>query len=277
MRPISPAADVLRQVVQERVGTTFHNTYVPGTLGICRVCRGPASDVDYCGACREHRTAYGSLLADKTILLTYAQGNLPGGKHQSAHEVRAYKEGVDLCRENLQLVIRSAVTLHHQCISAHLGWQWDSLTFVPSQQRNGREPPVSMLANAVLTKLTSPPIMPTKFLLDTGPGIVVRHALVNDRFIVPDRYRSAVEGKNVLIVDDTWTTGASMQGAAIAVKDAGARTVTALCFDRWLRWDWSEHAQLLKTLRNHYDPLACPINGDICSAAAQFVVPTASE
>ncbi|RJO69942.1 phosphoribosyltransferase [Nocardia panacis] len=109
-----------------------------------------------------------------------------------------------------------------------------------------------------------------KFLLEPGPGSDNKHQLVADRFTVPDRWRDVVDGKNILIVDDTWTTGSSAQGAAIAVKGAGASSVTVLCVDRWLRHDWEDHRTLIDTLDNPYDPLICPVVGRVCSRSADF-------
>ena len=73
------------------------------------------------------------------------------------------------------------------------------------------------------------------------PGIATHHpllvprrdnagasrALDPDRFgvIAPDR----VVGRHVLLVEDTWVSGASVQSAAVALRRAGARRVTALC------------------------------------------------
>lgn len=112
-----------------------------------------------------------------------------------------------------------------------------------------------------------------RFLLDPGPGSGTKHAMTEDRYIVEDKWRKHVYGKNILIVDDTWTTGASAQGAAIAVKKAGAATATILCVDRWLRWDWSDHKRIIDSLADStYDVLRCPVNGQVCNYATDFTM-----
>ncbi|MEU7634056.1 amidophosphoribosyltransferase [Nocardia sp. NPDC049220] len=271
MMQIGPQAGIVRQITQERVGKTFRNAYVAGTPDVCDVCRGPAPATDVCSRCQQHATEFGPLLADRTVVLTYAQGNHPAGIHQSAHEVRAYKQGADQCMQNLQLLMKLGATIHQHCIAQWVGALWDAVTFVPSMQRPGPDHPVAALANAVVQDLASP-VNIRKFLIEPGPGVNVKRVLVGDRFVVPDIYRPVVEGKRVLIVDDTWTTGASVQGAAIAVKNAGASSVTAFCFDRWLRWDWDDHKQLLGSLDAdaRYDPLRCPVSGSVCAYAANF-------
>lgn len=49
----------------------------------------------------------------------------------------------------------------------------------------------------------------------------------------------AVAGKNVLLIDDTWTTGAAMQSAAAALKGAGASVVAGVVIGRHLRLDFA--------------------------------------
>jgi hypothetical protein len=79
-----------------------------------------------------------------------------------------------------------------------------------------------------------------------------------DRFTVPPAVRPAVEGKRVLLVDDTWNSGTSIQSAAAALKAAGAASVTGLCVTRWLSWRWGPDVPLLQTVTTApYDPFHC--------------------
>ncbi|WP_280463591.1 ComF family protein [Nocardia carnea] len=269
----SDDAQFLRELVRVSVAGHFDNAYAPGTPGVCIVCRAPA-DRDRCGRCLDHQRKYGDLLADRTIILTYALGYCPDGHHQSAHEVRAYKgfrgaPAVARCRENLQLMIRSSVELHRGCFDTSLGAAWNALTFVPSNERPGSDHPVSALARAVTVNAALEASL-RKFLLQPGPDCAAKRQLSDDKFVVPEKWRDTVEGSHVLIVDDTWTTGASAQGAAIAVKQAGAATVTVLCVSRWLRWDWADQRALIESLVGGYDPLYCPVGGTVCSAMAAY-------
>jgi hypothetical protein len=59
-----------------------------------------------------------------------------------------------------------------------------------------------------------------------------------ERDLDPDRFDArAVAGSRVLLVDDTWTTGASAQSAAMALRGAGARSVATVVIGRHVRGD----------------------------------------
>ena len=53
-----------------------------------------------------------------------------------------------------------------------------------------------------------------------------RRANVHDAFVADP---ALVGGKRVLLVDDVCTTGSTLTAAAIALREAGARSVTAYC------------------------------------------------
>jgi hypothetical protein len=59
------------------------------------------------------------------------------------------------------------------------------------------------------------------------PGV---RALDPGRFRAPER----LSGARVLLLDDTWTSGASAQSAAVALKRAGARSVAVVVLGRHL-------------------------------------------
>jgi hypothetical protein len=151
--------------------------------------------------------------------------------------------------------------VHGPCIAATTDW-WHAVTFVPSASRPGGEHPVAELARAVHSVHDDT----TKVALHVGPGLgeAPSRAPKPDRFVVPAAYRPYITGRHVLVVDDTWVSGAKSQSAAIALKDAGAARVTILCVTRWLRYDWPDHRQLIDTLGEPYDAMRCPVTGGDC-------------
>jgi predicted amidophosphoribosyltransferase len=62
-----------------------------------------------------------------------------------------------------------------------------------------------------------------------------------ERIYSEDRYIAGpeAEGQRVLLIDDTWTTGASMQSAAFALRRAGALNVAGVAIGRHLHLDFS--------------------------------------
>jgi ComF family protein len=70
-----------------------------------------------------------------------------------------------------------------------------------------------------------------------GLGRKAREANVRGAFRVGDAGRAAVAGRRVLIVDDVFTTGATIRAVTKAVKRGGAKAVDALVFARVARGD----------------------------------------
>jgi hypoxanthine phosphoribosyltransferase len=58
----------------------------------------------------------------------------------------------------------------------------------------------------------------------------------------------SLNGESVLLIDDTWTTGASAQSAAAALKQAGAGKVGAVVIGRHVNRDWGENDRRLRAI-----------------------------
>lgn len=76
-----------------------------------------------------------------------------------------------------------------------------------------------------------------------------------------------LHGESVLLIDDTWTTGASAQSAAAALRAAGAGTVAAVVLGRHLNRGWHENDQHLDTLS--FDWRQCALCARSCVAGAR--------
>jgi hypothetical protein len=87
-----------------------------------------------------------------------------------------------------------------------------------------------------------------------------------------ERYRASGDlgGRTVLLIDDTWTTGANAQSAAAALKAAGAERVAALVIGRYVNREWGHNDRQLRGLPQPFDWGRCAlcaregprINGD---------------
>lgn len=76
----------------------------------------------------------------------------------------------------------------------------------------------------------------------------------------PARYRAtrALDGDAVLLIDDMWTSGASAESAAGALRAAGAGTVAAVVLGRHLNRGWSSNDLLITRLASvKFDPERC--------------------
>jgi hypothetical protein len=69
----------------------------------------------------------------------------------------------------------------------------------------------------------------------------------------------ALDGEPVLLIDDMWTTGASAQSAAAALKEAGAGVVAALVVGRHVNRDWGRNDRHLRALPAPHDWDLCPL------------------
>jgi predicted phosphoribosyltransferase len=84
-------------------------------------------------------------------------------------------------------------------------------------------------------------------------------AAVDDRTISPEKYLAArtLSGEPVLLIDDTWTTGANSQSAAATLRHAGAGPIALVVIGRHIKRDWEDNDQRLRTLPRPFDWADC--------------------
>jgi hypothetical protein len=216
----------------------YLHTYrqVPPTgPGVCKVCHtGLNPGFDTCYSCR---TTTRQVSRPTTQVVPISLYKVPG---QLWHVLRYYKNDKPSQAEKLLAVQVAAIIArfldhHHRCLAA-LGGPWTLATTVPSTRAGGRggQHPLVQVVKWVrrLEGRYSP-------VLVRGPGDV-GHNLAGDEVFTPTR---RVDDHRVLLVDDTFTTGARLQSAASALFAAGAVNVTALVVGRVIDPDWNDNCQ----------------------------------
>jgi hypothetical protein len=235
----------------------------PGRQGTaaaaCICCRGPARPgYARCYQCGSHDLLGHGLLADAVVPVCYAvKGTAFAG------DLWRYKSGLasgEPARRSMLALLLAFLDDHGACI-----WPGaavpapDRLAVVPSGC--GRPGPHPLVA------LVSPYLRLPLWPLAIRPGSQGRDLDVR-RF----QASRAGAGRSVLLVDDTWVSGASAQSAAAALKLAGARHVAIVVLGRHINPADPRSARLAGELTpGPYDPSACALHrssaGPSCSQA----------
>jgi len=228
----------------------------PGVCSVCRTfCR---EEFDTCWTCGHEPQNL-----DVVVPITYSV-NL-GPMH---HRLRGYKDGWagnqsdrlrDELTSELAAVLWRFLDLHEQCVATATGTKgFDAVTNVPSS-----------------TEERDKSRWRLRWMLETGcrrtadryerllrPTPIAAEGKVYD----PGRYEpiASATGKDVLLIDDTWTQGSSAQSAAYALKDAGAACVALVVLGRHVDPAWEPEYGSGETCADRLKD-APPWNWDVCA------------
>jgi hypothetical protein len=209
--------------------------------GVCQTCFNLTDGYERCYAC-----AHGGRWLDAVVPISYSVGG-----EQLHHALVAYKRTLEPVATHftvqLAAVLWRFLSAHEACISRTLGVPaFPVVTTVPSNDpaRDGDQP---------LQRLVGQLVKPTR---GRFRRLLVRstHPVQPHRFDV-DRYgpTGRLIGEPVLLIDDTWTTGANAQSAAAALKRAGAGPVAAVVIGRHLNRRWGSNDRQLNGLPKSFD------------------------
>jgi predicted amidophosphoribosyltransferase len=221
---------------------------------VCDVCLTFTDGYPRCYTCARTPQALDALAP---ISYSVAAGQLH-------HVLAAYKRhdgrvGRRLSTE-LAAVLWRFLSEHERCLAQAAGVpSFDLVATVPSGdgERDGSHP---------LHRIVSEVVGPTR---DRHQRLLRRSSVpVTSHEFDPRRYELTCRPPHgaVLMIDDTWTTGANIQSAATVLKDAGAQTVAALVIGRHLNREWGENDRRLSALERPFDWTRCafctPASGD---------------
>ena len=199
-----------------------------------------------CFPCRQHRAAAGDQLADAIVPIAYA---IEGEQHYADLVTYKSARSSDLAIGKLKQITELFIRQHLPCLQRLTGESGPHVAVVPSTRgRTGPHPVLSLL-----------PVRPEASIItitSAGRYPADNRDFAADRFVVTPPAHGWTSG--VLLVDDLWVTGARVQSAAYALKQAGAPSVAAVTVGRRVRESWTPSRPLLDASRDaQYDPDIC--------------------
>lgn len=226
---------------------------LPAHPWICPTCRGVRTEgYPLCLRCQSHLNRSAGTLADLVLPISYS---LRTGQHH--HNLRSYKGAArsEQARWNLLAVLLLFLRDHLDCITAATGAAPTHVIAVPStRNRPGPHPLVDLVGPRL-----DLPWLPGSVNSAYGPDDRDFHA---DWFtpVLPTQ-QAAI---HVLILDDTWTTGARVQSLAHALKVAGASTVSAVVLGRHVDPTYPPVKPLLGAITDRvFDTTRCALDAGV--------------
>jgi predicted amidophosphoribosyltransferase len=215
--------------------------------GVCATCFNFTHGYPRCYAC-----AHGESWLDAVAPISYSVAH-----EQLHHALASYKrlggEPARRLRAELASVLWRHLAEHEGCVRRAAGVPaFELVSTVPSGAREREE-------QHPLQHIVGTLVVPTRDryrrLLECAGAEVPPRQFHRDKF----RARRSLDGEAVLLVDDTWTTGASAQSAAAALKAVGAGAVAVLVIGRHLNREWHENDRQLSKLTTPFDWTRCAL------------------
>ena len=156
----------------------------------------------------------------------------------------------EAAKRQIAQILNRFLARHEACLAAAARIQeFDVVTAVPSSHPR----PSGRHALQCVIEQVQPAKGRYQDLLDRTAHPVQPHRFDPRRFAAAYQ----LDGVNVLLIDDMWTTGASAQAAAGALLHAGANSVAALVVGRHLNREWDQND--LRVQRLHFDWDTCAL------------------
>jgi hypothetical protein len=176
---------------------------------------------------------------------------------QLHHALASYKRltGEVARRLALQLaaVLWRFLELHERCVARAAGAdQFPLVTTVPPGEPPRQEPhPLGW----IVCDLVAPTRGRYQRLLRRSTAEVAPRSFHREKYVA----ERPLHGDPVLLIDDTWTTGANAQSAAAALKIAGAGPLAAVVIGRHINREWRENDRRLRGLPTPFDWRRCAL------------------
>ena len=221
--------------------------------GVCAECFNFTCGFERCYAC-----CAGEAHLDLVVPISYSVG------HEELHHLlAAYKRSAGWPARRATRLLTAMLWRfldgHERCVAARAGVErFELVTTVPSSEV---ERDVDHPLRRVVGELCGATRDRHERLLRRTDAVVVARRFSAERY----ECVRALYGASVLLIDDTWTTGASAQSAAAALKDAGARAVSGVVLGRHLNREWRQNDRRLRAAATGFDWSQCAL----CAGAAE--------
>lgn len=197
----------------------------------------------------------GDELADRVATIIYGVAG-----QQSGRAMRTYKAvyRIQEARNLVGFMLTVALMRHWACPERLESQPISNWATVPSLRGRVDTHPLRDMLLKILPDQTE------LELQATGTGTADRENRA-DKFVGPPSRHPLPGNAHVLLIDDTWTTGANVNSAVLTLRKAGAATVSVLVVARWLNPEFGENAAFFRDrLTSDYDPSICPWTGGGC-------------
>jgi predicted amidophosphoribosyltransferase len=221
---------------------------------------GPRPGPDVCARCldltgggrRCVRCSHAVPYVDTMAAISYSIGG-----EQLHHALAGYKRYTGTparyLMAGLAAVLWRHLEEHEACLARAAGvTRFDVVTIVPSSDAD-------RAATHPLHRLVGELVKPARpryaRLLRRTDTSVTAHRFDAERYAAT----ADVRARSVLLIDDTWTTGANAHSAAAALKAAGAERVAALVIGRYVNREWGHNDRQLRRLPQPFDWGRCAL------------------
>jgi hypothetical protein len=224
------------------------NPLVAGAPDVCGVCHTFTNGYSTC-----YRCGHDPHFADVVVPISYSENFGQLHTNLAAYK-RAPSAVAHAVRMQLAALLWRFLAAHEACIARAAGvGQFDLVTTVPSGsvERDDEHP---------LRDIVGTIVGPTR---DRFERLLMRSETpVADRAVDPLKYSPTrnLADEPVLLIDDTWTTGANAQSAAGALKTTGAGKVAVVAIGRHVNPEYEDNAARLRALPA-FDWNTCAVHG----------------
>ena len=216
---------------------------------VCETCFNLTDGHDRCYACAHRGAALATM-----VPVSYSVAG-----ERLHHALASYKRGQGPMARRLGIELAAILWRfldeHESCVARAADTQrFQLVTTVPSGElaRDEHHP---------LRWLVGELVAPTR---ERYERLLVRSRTESGgRVFDPERYlpTRTLSGESVLLVDDTWTTGASAHSAAAALYAAGSGAVAAVVIGRHINRGWGDNDRRLKR-DSPFDWSRCALCGE---------------